>query len=116
MSKLRVGLILVALAAIGSSFIKDSSGILPQPEPKDRVAVACDEYERLFRQVSGKIADQLERGDLSTDRESRDLRSEALKQALKASFLPLAEEEARRLSPWSPEAEIELLREYESRN
>jgi hypothetical protein len=79
----------------------------------DSVSVACEEYERLFREVSGKIASRLERGDLTSDRESRNLRSEALKAALRQAFLPLAEEEARRLDPWSPEAEAKLLREYE---
>ena len=103
-----VAAVAVALIVYGFSI----SQPLPPETEGDAVSKACDEYERLFREVSRDIAARLERGDLKTDRSSRDLRSESLKQALKAAFLPLAEEEARRLSPWSPEAEAEMLREY----
>ena len=82
------------------------------PKTADVVEVACREYERLFRDVSGQIATKLERGDLTSDRESRDLRAEVLREALRQAFLPLAMKEAERLDPWSAEEEARMLREY----
>jgi hypothetical protein len=110
--KLRVVILILGACLAGYGFFGFSRRDQTHTTP-DSVSVACEEYERLFRDVSGKIASRLERGDLATDRESRDLRSEALKAAQKQAFMPLAEEEARRLDPWTPEKEAALLREYE---
>lgn len=57
-----VAAVAVALIAYGFSI----SQPLPPETEGDAVSKACDEYERLFREVSRDIAARLERGDLKT--------------------------------------------------
>ena len=109
-----------ALSFIGASLLFGgvistlSGGNAPAPTPpKDSVGVACEEYEKSFREVSVRTADKLDSGELSTDRESRDYRSRELSAAMKAAFLPLAAVEAGKMSEgWTAEVESSILRGY----
>lgn len=104
---------LVTLAVAAWLHLGGSLPDLPVRPQSDAVSTACDEYERLFRVASADVAEKLGRGELSTEQASRDYRAEALKQALKIAFRPLAQMEAEKLQgKWTPQVEAEILKGY----